>query len=59
MKLYIGYPEKVREVTKALKVDDKKSFFENAISLSQAKTQYDVEHFSEPVRQGRVGHAFL
>ena len=24
MKLYIGYPEKVREVTKALKVDDKK-----------------------------------
>ena len=49
MKLYIGYPEKVREVTKALKVDDKKSFFENAIALSQAKHQYDVEHFSEPV----------
>ena len=49
MKLYIGYPEKVREVTKALKVDDKKSFFENAIALSQAKNQYDVEHFSEPV----------
>lgn len=49
MTLFIGYPEDVTEATKAVKVDENQTLFDNVQRLSRETEQTSIDQFNEPV----------
>lgn len=49
MHYYIGYPDKVSDLTKSFDVDEQKTYFENLANVTRVQVKYNFDNYNKPV----------